>query len=825
MKWILSVFFILFFVKCVSAQLYGTVTDNEGNPLQSASIYIAGSTSGVNTNVNGYYSLNLAKGESEVIFQYIGYKTVSKKINYTGVPLKLNITLEAQSLEIAEVEINASGEDPAYAIIRNAIANREYFKNHIKSYSCDVYIKGNQKIVKIPQKLMGEDLGNLGGILDTNRQGIIYLSESLSKFYFQAPDKTREEIISSKVSGDSRGFSFNRATAIRFSFYDVAVDFGRQLISPIAPEALLFYKYRLEGSFFDSDGREVNKIKVIPRNESGPVFRGDIFIYENTWNIHSCHLGVTGKSINQEILDTMWLSQQYVPGNEQGQWVLFSQNIEFGLGLLGIKIKGFFTAVFGNYSLNNNFDNTIFSKELVKIEAGSNKKSDIYWDTLRPIPLLAEESRDFHRKDSLEVIWNSKAFRDSIDRKNNKFTSNNLTFGYTYHDSFRRWSLNVGSPLTTIEFNPVQGFYSALNVKYRKWKDDNNTSWFSLGPEVSYGFSDKKWRGALEFERLFNKLHYNKLALKLGKITAQYNETNPISATVNGLYNLYGKLNYMKLYDKTFGKVSYEQRLWHTLKLNLESEYAIRSGLDNSSNYSFRKKSDVYSPNFPGDTVGILPKHHYIGMNASITWFPGIRYVTYPDQVQYFNQSLPVITFRYYLKKVLSYTDGSNGHYTIQQPEITVKYDFYPRFLGTTNISITGGTSIYSGNKAEIIDYKHFKGNQTFIAGTGSEGFSLLPYYDYSTLGTYAEVHARHNFGGFFLSKIPLIKELKFEENITTNMLFQENGFRYTEISAGLSNIGWSIFRLFRVDYTWVFLNGKRHDSGITVGIKLPIAD
>ena len=555
------------------------------------------------------------------------------------------------------------------------------------------------------------------------------------------------------------------------------------------------------------------------------MFRGDIFIYENTWNIHSCHLGVTGKSINQEILDTMWLSQQYVPGNEQGQWVLFSQNIEFGLGLLGIKIKGFFTVVFSNYSFNNNFDNTIFSKELVKIEAGSNKKSDIYWDTLRPIPLLAEESRDFHRKDSLEVIWNSKAFRDSIDRKNNKFTSNNLTFGYTYHDSFRRWSLNVGSPLTTIEFNPVQGFYSALNVKYRKWKDDNNTSWFSLGPEVSYGFSDKKWRGALEFERLFNKLHYNKLAFKLGKITAQYNETNPISATVNGLYNLYGKLNYMKLYDKTFGKVSYEQRLWHTLKLNLESEYAIRSGLDNSTNYSFRKKSDVYSPNFPGDTVGILPKHHYIGMNASITWFPGIRYVTYPDQVQYFNQSLPVITFRYYLKKVLSYTNGSNGHYTIQQPEITVKYDFYPRFLGTTNISITGGTSIYSGNKAEIIDYKHFKGNHTFIAWTGNERFSLLPYYDYSTLGTYAEVHARHNFGGFFLSKIPLIKELKFEENITTNLLFQENGFRYAEISAGLSNIGWSIFRLFRVDYTWAFLNGKRYDSGITVGIKLPIAD
>ena len=303
----------------LQAQLSGVVTDANGHPLQSASIYISGTTIGVNSNAQGAYLLSLPPGQSDVIFQYIGYKSETRRIRNEGKPIVLDIKLDVQSFEISEIEINASSEDPAYQIIRNAIDKREFYKNQIKSYQSDVYIKGNQKIIKIPNKILGQEVGTLDGILDTNRQGIVYLSESLSKYYYQQPNQIKEELISSKVSGNSRGFSFNRAREMRFNLYEPSIGFGKQIISPISNGAFLFYKYKLEGSFFDQEGRQINKIKVIPRNDNSPVFRGDIFIYENTWNIHSCHLAITSKTINQEILDTLWLNQQYVPTKENDQ--------------------------------------------------------------------------------------------------------------------------------------------------------------------------------------------------------------------------------------------------------------------------------------------------------------------------------------------------------------------------------------------------------------------------------------------------------------------------------------------------------------------------
>jgi hypothetical protein len=136
--------------------------------------------------------------------------------------------------------------------------------------------------------------------------------------------------------------------------------------------------------------------------------------------------------------------------------------------------------------------------------------------------------------------------------------------------------------------------------------------------------------------------------------------------------------------------------------------------------------------------------------------------------------------------------------------------------------------SIYAGRtfgaeNAEIMDYVHFNGNQTLINSPrgAMNSFKLLPYYDHSTLDGYIEGHLEHNFKGFFLGKIPFVKELKFEEITSVNYLIQENDFRYLEYSIGISNIGWSLFRLFRVEYTWAFENNKSLRQGITIGIGL----
>ena len=83
-------------------------------------------------------------------------------------------------------------------------------------------------------------------ILDSTRSGIIYLSETVSKITFQKPDKIKEVIVASKVSGKDNGFSFNNAASVNFDFYENYIEFNVNVISPIADGAFNYYKYKLK---------------------------------------------------------------------------------------------------------------------------------------------------------------------------------------------------------------------------------------------------------------------------------------------------------------------------------------------------------------------------------------------------------------------------------------------------------------------------------------------------------------------------------------------------------------------------------------------------
>ena len=69
----------------------------------------------------------------------------------------------------------------------------------------------------------------------------------------------------------------------------------------------------------------------------------------------------------------------------------------------------------------------------------------------------------------------------------------------------------------------------------------------------------------------------------------------------------------------------------------------------------------------------------------------------------------------------------------------------------------------FNGEDIAFMDYQHFNGNQTNI-GVGSylNVFNNLPYYALSTNDSYLEMHAEHDFNGFLLGRVPLLKKLNF---------------------------------------------------------------
>ena len=76
-----------------------------------------------------------------------------------------DVILPVQYYEIPEVRITASGEDPAYIIMRKVIGLAPYYLNNISYYKAEVYLKGNLVINKIPkllQKSMKIESNNRG---------------------------------------------------------------------------------------------------------------------------------------------------------------------------------------------------------------------------------------------------------------------------------------------------------------------------------------------------------------------------------------------------------------------------------------------------------------------------------------------------------------------------------------------------------------------------------------------------------------------------------------------------------------------------------------
>ncbi|MBP6828475.1 MAG: carboxypeptidase-like regulatory domain-containing protein, partial [Saprospiraceae bacterium] len=642
MKKICSAFFALLFPFLAFAQLSGKVLDENGDPLPFATVYVRNTTNGTAANAEGEYRLTLGAGTYEVVFQYVGYKQKIEKITVGNKAVQLNARMEPADLEISEVVITT--EDPAYRIMREVIAKRRYYKSKAPDYSVDVYVKGFYKLLDAPEKILGQDIGNMGGILDTNRTGVIYLSESVSKVYSQAsPARKKEVMISSKVSGSDNGFSLNRATLTDFNLYDEHIEIEREILSPLADNAFSYYIFKLSGKYKDENGYDIYKIGLRPKRSADPAFSGNLYVVDEWWNLAGADLALTGAAIKQPVLDTLRIKQNFVPVEKPDTWCLLTQVTSFKFGLLGFKFDGFFNGIFSNYSLRPAFDGKVFSKETFRIEDDANERDTSYWKTIRPIPLTMEESFDYVRKDSLQKIWKSPEFTDSIDAKNNKFKFNNLLFGYTWRNSQKHVTMQYPAAADWIQFNTVQGWLLNIKPEFSKYDGDLRTKFLKVEGTINYGFSEKKLRGGLRLERRFESKFYSSLEVSGGLLTNQFSDKNPIGVGMNTLYSVLVKRNYMKLYEKAFAKAEFSRYLMPGLWIQAGAEYAERSPLVNTSDYSTFKKYRVYTPNAPlsGSDEPFFDKHQAFIVHLTARIRIGETYSSYPKFRVYNNSDWP----------------------------------------------------------------------------------------------------------------------------------------------------------------------------------------
>ncbi|HAA21941.1 MAG TPA: hypothetical protein DCP28_25440, partial [Cytophagales bacterium] len=132
-----------------SAPLRGVITDPTGEPIPFVSVYVENTTYGVAANAKGEYYLELEPGTHRVVFQMLGFATQTLTVEMGTSLQRINVVLELQQLELAEVTIYSSGRDPAYAIIEQAQEARKQYLQQFEAYTRTTYTKATSEVAPV----------------------------------------------------------------------------------------------------------------------------------------------------------------------------------------------------------------------------------------------------------------------------------------------------------------------------------------------------------------------------------------------------------------------------------------------------------------------------------------------------------------------------------------------------------------------------------------------------------------------------------------------------------------------------------------------------
>ena len=508
---VLSLLVFFSSVPAFSQGVNGSIRAESGEAIPFATIYIRQTGTGTTTNMEGVYELKLEPGAYDLVYQHLGYTTEVKYIMVGAGFIENNVVLQQESIVLKTVEVRSNNEDPAYTIMRKAIAKSKFHQQQLDSYQARVYVKGSGRLIDAPfflRKTLAKE-----GVDST----FTFVSESISEINYTRPNTFEETVVSIRTSGEDNNSSPNGY--IFGSFYEADIAGS---VSPLSPKAFGYYRFEYLGTVRDRD-YEVSKIRVVPRSKGDDVFTGILNIVEEHWSIHSLDLETERMGIKVKI------KQIYDP-IEMKAWLPVSHRFDVTGKVLGFKFEYNYLATVGDYKIEMNPELDIelevidekVEKELAsqidqkyeKAASAQEKLADgkevtrkelrklinayekdelsktedpqvienykysvdslaanpdsLYWATIRPVPLSSQEVMGYHKMDSMAVVKRGEAEGDTLKTGKRKgFHVEDIILGNTYMLGEKAY-LRYYSPLAQVNFNTVEGYNFSIRFRYSK---------------------------------------------------------------------------------------------------------------------------------------------------------------------------------------------------------------------------------------------------------------------------------------------------------------------------------------------------------------------
>lgn len=828
-----------------SQEINGLISDEKNQPVPFATVYISEMKTGTTSNKEGKFHLNVPKGNYHISVRSMGYLQQNLEINLQEDSLFLPIVMKVQEFELKEIKVFPGDEDPAYFIIRKAIAKAPYYRQKIKHYNADLYLKANFEFTNIPKIIQRQEMDDGQQFKDYFKENVTYVIESQNSITFDYPNHYEQKVISKKTSltGIDEPPVMGLMTT---SFYE---ERPADVISPLSPVALRHYNFRYEG-FISVDGFDVFKIGVSPKRKSDELIEGYVYIVDRLWCIYNLDFSSTFEFVDYRI------KQQFQNlGNEN--WLPVSHNITGNFGALGMRgnfyygasVKydsivdneyiGVVTEIDTSYNENQNGERvkqesakTIeFKKQVEEInskEELSNRdvkkvsrlnrkilkqqykdstiattdfysgynidqnedslKENVSWDTLRAIPLTPAEIQSYQRADSLRSMEKPETdtLRTDTEKRNSVLMS--LAFGdwNLYRDSIVR--VRYGGLVNTenFDFNAVDGYKYKQFFRIRINTD--SARYIYIDPELGYSFNRKALFGSLNTQ-FVNILGYgNRFSVSAGKLSRDFKGDMGIHPALNAISTWVFAKNYMRLYETEFVNVSVSQRIHRYWIASLQLDYNHFYPLENHVSYALNDNKE-FAPNIP---AGFNEDSPALSEQKSFAWTAGVAYTKRMNKP--WLQESPFLFLDDFYQFKLRFKHGVKGVLSSVSDYSKIDFTFHQQ----ANVTPTSGIEwnvnagyFFHANQLHFSEYQHFSTSEIPVAFSPFTGtMQLLNDYEPSSNEGFIHISGEYRSEYLLMRYLSLLNRKTWSESIHLNYFSRNPSFEnYFEAGYSLNNL------------------------------------
>lgn len=797
-------FLIFPFVTQAQITFSGHVIDADSKEsLSFVSVWVKGTNNAVYTQLDGSFSLSGIKSTDTVQISALGYKDY-EIVGRTILKTDMEIVLIPDAIKMDVVTVSP-GKNPAIPIVKKAIRNRhENRPDGVKNIELIEYNKLNFSLSGIDSSVfnVGFIRKHADILVKTNDYDDtwnipLYFSEYMT--YQKLRENRAPEV--QEIVKNQHGSSFIESDIVTkyieslnedMTFYGNLRFLQKDFISPIATQALVYYRYYLDDSLTDN-GKTYYRLRFKPKNSQDLAFFGYMIIEKESGTLTEIDATLQPTSILNFVRKMRLFEKLQLTSNDE--WFRRQQKmtVEFVPDLVKdtsyrtintpiTAIKST-TYIIDTTQINDFLVNRVVPGKFNLRRSQSVTRDTTFLNQYRPDTL---SSLDLVTQKAIETSNDIGAVK-AVNKLLNMFMYGYLPFGY----------IDIGPYLYFVQSNKIEGI--RLNLCFRTSEKFHDKMLF--GGYFGYGCRNHKFKYGLQYSLRMPSKYYGALHLKYDQNIYRIGDFRQpldfvrenvlVQSDDNLLSAVTAQNENEAVYFVKRGVVAYEQQISPNLILKPAYTHAIHY---NPPYVPFTDNNN--------DTISQI-RTQDISFDIRLSYKEAISNNHF--RRLYIDSRYPVC-----------HLNISQNHYSFNNVS-----DWYTqlRLVVRHEILIGVGRMKYvveAGMLTKPVPFpllEVHRGNET--GSSGEYYFNHMNYMEFAS-DAFVNLYAEYGMNGFFFNKIWLLRKLQLRELLTFKACYgrmlndnnsiltlPQNTFElnmpYMEAGIGVTNL----LKFIRLEYIW----------------------